>query len=103
MALNLKKELLRIIDNGETFESLIQEQITYTQIALTLLEYEQNGLIKNYKNGYKLTKNGKVELEKGKTFEKILPKDKYKSENKIGLDKVYIPNYIEGVIEELKN
>ena len=103
MALNLMKELLRIIDNGETFETLIQEQISYTQIALTLLEYEQMGFIKNYKSGYKLTKNGKSELEKSKIFEKILPQDKYKTENKIGLDQVYIPNYIEGVIEELKN
>lgn len=103
MALSLKKELLRIIDSGESFETLIQEQISYTQIALALLEYEQKGFIKNYKTGYKLTKIGQSELEKSNAFEEILPLEEYKLENKIGLDKIYIPDYIEEVIEELKN
>lgn len=103
MIFNLKKELLRIIDEKDSFDSLLNNQITYSQIALLLLEYENEGIIKNYTEGYTLTDGGLAILNEKKTFERIEPLEKHRIKTRVELDQVFIPNYIEGVIKELKN
>ena len=103
MIFSLKQELLRIINEKDSFDTLLNNQVTYSQIALLLLEYELEGIIKNFPEGYRLTEKGFMILNEKKSFEKIQPLEKYRIKTCVELDQVYIPNYIEGVIKELKN
>ena len=99
----LNRDLLIVISKRGSLESLISKQISYTNIAKSLIYCELQGYINNTENGYELTEKGMVILNEKKSFEKIQPLEKYRIKTCVELDKVYIPNYIEGVIKELKN
>lgn len=98
----LQKQLLKMINSKKDFSSLISNQITYSQIASYLVNFEKEGLIHANENGYFLTSLGKEKMQEKASFQKIEPLDEFRIE-KINIDQIYIPDYIEGVIKELKN
>lgn len=99
---SIQKQLLKMIESKKDFSSLISNQITYTQIAIYLVNFEKEGLILSNENGYFLTSLGKEKLQEKEPFQKIEPLDEFRI-GKINIDQIYIPEYIEGVIKELKN
>lgn len=98
----LKKKLLQVIASRNSLDILLDSQITYVQIATLLVECENVGFIENTSDGYMLTNIGIEFLNKKQDFEEIETLDEFRIE-KIGIEQIYIPKYIEGVIKELKN
>lgn len=99
---SIQKQLLKMIENKRDFSCLISNQITYSQIAIYLVNFEKEGLIQSSEDGYFLTSLGKEKMQEKEPFKKIEPLDEYRID-RVNIDQIYIPDYIEGVIKELKN
>ena len=99
---SIQNQLLKMIESKKDFSSLISNQITYSQIAIYLINFEKDGLIQSSEDGYSLTPLGKEKMQEKEPFKKIEPLDELRID-KINIDQIYIPEYIEGVIKELKN
>ena len=52
---SIQKQLLKMIESKKDFSSLISNQITYSQIAIYLINFEKDGLIQSSEDGYSLT------------------------------------------------
>ncbi len=100
-----QKRLLRIINNSESYDELTNKQISYSTIAMMIVDFLKEGLIKNSPNGYVLTEKGLgfIKPHGKKIFEEIEPLNEFKTETKMSIDEVYYSKYIKEVIEELKN
>lgn len=96
-----EKELLSIIYNNEDFDSLLNKQITYSQIAETLLKFTNEEMICNTTEGFVLTEKGKLFLKP--KFEKIDEKENVHIAEHLEIDDFLKTEYIKGVIKELKN
>lgn len=103
MTISLKRELLNLISTKSSLDTLLDSQVTYNQIAVALVECLKENLIINTEEGYVLTDKGKQELLEKKSFKEILPLEEFKTNKTYSLDQIYIPDYIKGVIKELKN
>ena len=103
MFISLKRELLNLISTKSSLDTLLDSQITYNQIAIALVGCLNENLIKNSEDGYILTDIGKQVLLEKKPFEVIKPLEEFKTNKTYSLDQIYIPDYIKGVIKELKN
>lgn len=99
----LIKKLLQVIASRNSLDILLDSQVTYVQIATLLVECEKKGFITNTNEGYIITDLGNDILNKKQDFEVIETLDEFRIEKKIGIEQIYIPEYIEGVIKELKN
>lgn len=100
-----QKRLLKIIDNSESYDELTNKQISYSTIAMMIVDFLKEGLIKNSPDGYILTNKGYsfIKPRGKKVFEEIEPLNEFRSESKMSIDEVYFSKYINEVIEELKN
>jgi len=103
MNIILKKELLRIINERDDFDSILSKHITYPQISEELINLANERFIENTPDGFKLTEKGSGFMNSKTDFEKFEELKEYKTEIKIRVDEFYLPKYIKGVIKELKN
>ncbi len=100
-----QKRLLKIIDNSESYDELTNKQISYSTIAMMIVDFLKEGFIKNSPNGYILTEKGYsfIKPHGKKEFEEIEPLNEFRTEKKMSIDEVYYSKYIKEVIKELKN